>query len=97
MLILERQSSYLNQQLTLTSYLLKVEILSTHLNCVYLPNKSVIWPSVASMSIMLWSSYFLRWVQVSTIVGDLAQCGLYVHPALVLILPVRMNLIFRNF
>lgn len=48
---------------SLWSYLNQVEILSTHLNCVYLPNKAVIWPSVASMSILLWAGYFLRWVQ----------------------------------
>lgn len=43
---------------------LQVEILSQHLNCLYLPHKAVIWPSVAPMSLALWPGYFLRWVQV---------------------------------
>jgi len=48
---------------SLWSYLNQVEILSQHLNCLYLPNKAVIWPSVAPMSLQLWEGYFLRWVQ----------------------------------
>jgi len=48
---------------SLWSYLNQVEILSQHLNCLYLPNKVVIWPSVAPMSLFLWEGYFLRWVQ----------------------------------
>ena len=48
---------------SLWSYLNQVEILSQHLNCVYLPNKKVIWPSVSPMSLFLWEEYFLRWVQ----------------------------------
>jgi myotubularin-related protein 9 len=48
---------------SLWSYLNQVEILSGLLNSLYIPNNSVIWPSVAPMSIILWSSYYLRWVQ----------------------------------
>ena len=48
---------------SLWSYLNQVEILSGHLNSLYSPNKAVIWPSVAPMSIVLWTSFFLRWVQ----------------------------------
>jgi len=48
---------------SLWSYLNQVEILSAHINSLYTPNNSVIWPSVAPMSITLWNSFFLRWVQ----------------------------------
>lgn len=53
--------------ISLWSYLNQVEILSQHLNCLYLPNKMVIWPSVAPMSLALWEGYFLRWVQVKAV------------------------------
>ena len=62
--------SYLNQvesqhlKCSGEMFLNQVEILSQHLNCLYLPHPTVIWPSVASMSLGLWSGYFLRWVQV---------------------------------
>jgi len=51
------------QTVSLWSFLNQVEILSQHLNCLYLPHPTVIWPSVAPMSLGLWSGYFLRWVQ----------------------------------
>ena len=54
---------------SLWSYLNQVEILSQHLNCLYLPNKVVIWPSVAPMSLSLWEGYFLRWVQHKAVVA----------------------------
>jgi myotubularin-related protein 9 len=41
--------------------------MSQHLNCLYLPHKAIIWPSVAPMSLGLWSGYFLRWVQSSAL------------------------------
>ena len=66
----ERERSELGVKehtVSLWSYLNQVEILSQHLNCLYLPNKSVIWPSVAPMSLCLWEAYFLRWVQTTTV------------------------------
>lgn len=58
-----QQYSVREHTVSLWSYLNQVEILSGHLNSLYSPNKSVIWPSVAPMSIVLWTSFFLRWVQ----------------------------------
>jgi len=60
----ERQfHSVREHTVSLWSYLNQVEILSVQLNALYAPNRSVIWPSVAPMSITLWTAYFLRWVQ----------------------------------
>lgn len=47
---------------SLWSYLNRPEILHSYLNCMYDPNNNVIWPSVAPMSLSLWSECFLRWV-----------------------------------
>ena len=61
----ERRDGRVREQtVSLWSFLNQVEILSQHLNCLYLPHPTVIWPSVAPMSLGLWSGYFLRWVQV---------------------------------
>ena len=61
----ERRDGRVREQtVSLWSFLNQVEILSQHLNCLYLPQPTVIWPSVAPMSLGLWSGYFLRWVQV---------------------------------
>jgi len=60
----ERRDGRVREQtVSLWSFLNQVEILSQHLNCLYLPQPTVIWPSVAPMSLGLWSGYFLRWVQ----------------------------------
>ena len=58
---------------SLWTFINQIEILSQHLNCLYLPNKSVIWPSVAPMSLQLWEGYFLRWVQVGAVTTSIAE------------------------
>ncbi|CAH1403312.1 unnamed protein product [Nezara viridula] len=47
---------------SLWSYINRPEILQTILNPLYEPNNSVIWPSVAPMSLNLWSGMYLRWI-----------------------------------
>lgn len=60
----ERQEQRVREEtVSLWSYLNQVEILCQHLNPLYLPHPAVIWPSVAPMSLELWTMYFLRWVQ----------------------------------
>jgi len=46
---------------SLWSFVNKPDILQSYLNPVYEPNDEAIWPSVASQSIVLWDSVFLRW------------------------------------
>ena len=38
-----------------------VPVLPRYLNPLYEPNKRVIWPSVAPMSLSLWPGMYLRW------------------------------------
>ncbi|TDG51198.1 hypothetical protein AWZ03_002285 [Drosophila navojoa] len=47
---------------SLWSYLNRPDVLQTLLNPLYEPNSSVIWPSVAPISLELWSELYLRWV-----------------------------------
>lgn len=47
---------------SLWSYVNQPDILQSFLNPMYDPNNRVIWPSVAPMSLSLWSELFLRWV-----------------------------------
>nr|CAD7396810.1 unnamed protein product [Timema cristinae] len=59
----DRKSLKLPQQtVSLWSYLNRPEVLQSFLNPMYDPNNKVIWPSVAPMSLTLWSELFLRWV-----------------------------------
>ncbi|XP_055541476.1 myotubularin-related protein 9 isoform X2 [Wyeomyia smithii] len=47
---------------SLWSYINRPEIIDTLLNPMYVPNASIIWPSVAPLSIILWSEMYTRWV-----------------------------------
>ncbi|GLG92762.1 Myotubularin [Gryllus bimaculatus] len=47
---------------SLWSHLNRPDVLQSFLNPMYDPNNRVIWPSVAPMSLTLWSELFLRWV-----------------------------------
>lgn len=47
---------------SLWSYLNRPDILTSLLNPMYEPNKTAIWPSVASVSFVLWNDLYLRWV-----------------------------------
>ncbi|XP_018804153.1 PREDICTED: myotubularin-related protein 9 isoform X2 [Bactrocera latifrons] len=46
---------------SLWSYLNRPDVLKNMLNPLYEPNSSVIWPSVAPISLELWSDLYLRW------------------------------------
>ncbi|XP_011201625.2 myotubularin-related protein 9 [Bactrocera dorsalis] len=46
---------------SLWSYLNRPDVLKNVLNPLYEPNSSVIWPSVAPISLELWSELYLRW------------------------------------
>ncbi|KAH8286527.1 hypothetical protein KR054_010826 [Drosophila jambulina] len=61
----ERERRELNvhtRTTSLWSYLNRPDVLQTLLNPLYEPNASVIWPSVAPISLELWSDLYLRWV-----------------------------------
>lgn len=76
----ERRDGRVREQtVSLWSFLNQVEILSQHLNCLYLPQPTVIWPSVAPMSLGLWSGYFLRWVQVGLWLKKLMEVQYHLH------------------
>ncbi|KAM7358395.1 myotubularin-related protein 9 isoform 2-T5 [Cochliomyia hominivorax] len=47
---------------SLWSYLNRPEVLKNFLNVLYEPNPSVIWPSVAPISLELWTELYLRWI-----------------------------------
>lgn len=47
---------------SLWSYLNRPDILGSFLNPVYEPNRTAIWPSVAPISLVLWSELYLRWI-----------------------------------
>ncbi|XP_054724545.1 myotubularin-related protein 9-like [Uloborus diversus] len=47
---------------SLWSMLNRSNVLLTYLNPMYEPNNSVIWPTVAPQSVVLWSGMYLRWV-----------------------------------
>lgn len=46
---------------SLWSYLNRPDVLKNVLNPLYEPNSSVIWPSVAPISLELWNELYLRW------------------------------------
>ncbi|XP_075161608.1 myotubularin-related protein 9 [Haematobia irritans] len=46
---------------SLWSYLNRPEVLKNFLNPLYEPNPKVLWPSVAPISLELWSELYLRW------------------------------------
>ncbi|XP_063903027.1 myotubularin-related protein 9 [Zophobas morio] len=59
----EREIMKLSKKTTsLWSYLNRPDVLTSLLNPMYEPNKTAIWPSVAPVSIVLWSGLYLRWV-----------------------------------
>ncbi|XP_055605256.1 myotubularin-related protein 9-like, partial [Uranotaenia lowii] len=47
---------------SLWSHINRPEVIDTLLNPMYVPNMTVIWPSVAPLSLTLWSELYLRWV-----------------------------------
>lgn len=47
---------------SLWSYVNRPDVLQSVLNPMYEPNSRVIWPSVAPVSLALWSELYLRWV-----------------------------------
>ncbi|XP_067014319.1 myotubularin-related protein 9 [Anabrus simplex] len=51
-----------DRTVSLWSYLNRPDVLQSFLNPMYDPNNRVIWPSVAPMSLTLWSELYLRWV-----------------------------------
>ncbi|XP_036337919.1 myotubularin-related protein 9 [Rhagoletis pomonella] len=58
----ERQELGVHTRTTsLWSYLNRPDVLKNMLNPLYEPNPSVIWPSVAPISLELWSELYLRW------------------------------------
>ncbi|XP_038052242.1 myotubularin-related protein 9-like isoform X2 [Patiria miniata] len=58
----ERQMLKLSEKTqSLWTYVNRPQILEVYINPLYQPNSSVIWPSVAPQSLMLWSTLFLRW------------------------------------
>jgi myotubularin-related protein 9 len=50
---------------SLWSHLNRPEVLPSLMNPMYEPNSRVIWPSVAPMSLILWSELFLRYSTAS--------------------------------
>lgn len=52
-----------SRTVSLWSYMNNPEILRTFVNALYEPNDSVLWPSVAPQSIVLWDRLYLRWVR----------------------------------
>ena len=46
---------------SLWAHMNSVQVLPRYLNPLYEPNKRVIWPSVAPMSLTLWPGMYLRW------------------------------------
>ena len=61
--------------ISLWSYLNRPDILKTFLNPLYEPNSNVIWPSVAPISLELWSELYLRWVvgQHMNVANDIVE------------------------
>lgn len=47
---------------SLWSHINRPQVIDTLLNPMYVPNVAVIWPSVAPLSIILWSEMYTRWV-----------------------------------
>lgn len=51
-----------NKTTSLWSHLNRPDVMTSLLNPAYEPNQSIIWPSVAPLSLVLWSDLFLRFV-----------------------------------
>lgn len=47
---------------SLWTHINRPQVIDTLLNPMYIPNMAVIWPSVAPLSIVLWSEMYTRWV-----------------------------------
>lgn len=59
----ERDNIRLHKKTTsLWSYLNRPDVLKSLLNPIYEPNQSVIWPSVAPISLVLWSGQFYKYL-----------------------------------
>lgn len=59
----DRVNMYVYKKTTsLWSYLNRPDVLTSILNPLYEPNKCPIWPSVAPVSLILWSELYLRWM-----------------------------------
>lgn len=59
----ERQEMKLAENTTsFWSYLNRPDVITNFLNPMYEPNKSAIWPSIAPVSLELWSELYLRWI-----------------------------------
>ncbi|XP_033640432.1 myotubularin-related protein 9-like isoform X2 [Asterias rubens] len=52
---------------SLWTYVNRPKILETYINPLYQPNSTVIWPSVAPQSLMLWCGLYLRWDMDKTV------------------------------
>lgn len=72
--------------LSLWSYLNRPEILEPYINCLYDPNKNIIWPSVAPISlvspILMWPKivafanlHFSLYICTEFVVGHVSQMG----------------------
>ncbi|RWS17140.1 myotubularin-related protein 9-like protein, partial [Dinothrombium tinctorium] len=57
-----KELNFAKKTVSLWSYLNRPEVLTEYLNPAYDPNNSVIWPSVAPQSIVLWEGMYLRWI-----------------------------------
>lgn len=51
-----------NKTTSLWSHLNRPDVMTSLLNAAYEPNPSIIWPSVAPLSLVLWSDLYLRFV-----------------------------------
>ncbi|XP_050307149.1 myotubularin-related protein 9 [Anthonomus grandis grandis] len=59
----ERQEMKLSKTTTsFWSYLNRPDVITKFLNPMYEPNKTAIWPSIAPVSLQLWSDLYLRWI-----------------------------------
>lgn len=55
-----------NKTTSLWSHLNRPDVMTSLLNPAYEPNQSIIWPSVAPLSLVLWSDLYLRFVVENT-------------------------------
>lgn len=59
----ERKELKVRERTTsLWSHINRPQIIDTLLNPMYVPNVTVLWPSVAPLSIVLWADMYTRWV-----------------------------------
>ena len=62
-----------NKTTSLWSHLNRPDVMTSLLNPAYEPNQSIIWPSVAPLSLVLWSDLFLRFVIESNQTKKISQ------------------------